>query len=305
MHAISFAQFGGPEVLTLTEVAVPEPGPGQVRVAVRTAAVNGLDWKIRRGLLAPALPHSLPAVPGYDVAGIVDAVGPDVEAFAVGDEVLGASVTGSYAEYALAAADGIVPKPAGVDWAVAGGFDSVARTALRVLAELDVRPGATLLVHGASGSVGQLLVQLALGRGVTVIGTASARNQDQLIALGATAIVYGDGFTDRARSAAGPAGVDRAADLAGKGDLGALVELTGDPAHVVTISDPAAADNGVRFSAGMGFLDPNRSELVAQLADGRLVLAVDGTYPLAEAAAAQQRSEAGHASGRLVLVVSQ
>ena len=303
MQAITFSQFGGPEVLTLAEIDAPVPGSGQVRVAVRVAAVNAFDWKVRRGLMAPALPKSFPAVPGYDVAGVVDELGDGVSEFAVGDEVMGACVTGAYAQFAVAEVAGLVHKPETVSWEVAGGFDSVARTANRVLNELGVEAGSTVLVHGASGSVGQLAVQLARHRGANVVGSASQANQERIRALGATPIVYGDGFADRA-SAAAPNGVDFAADLAGRGDLPALIALVGSPDRVLTIADPAAAENGVRFSSGARGAASDRQELVDLLAHARLSLAVEQAYPLAGAALAQERSESGHAGGRLVLVVA-
>ena len=302
MQAITYSDFGGPEVLTLAEVDVPEPGPGQVRVAVRVAAVNALDSKLRRGYMAPDMPAALPAVPGYDLAGVIDALGPDVTGFSVGDEVLGSSVTGAYAQFALAAADALVAKPETVPWEVAGGFSSAALTAERVLSELGVETGMTLLVHGASGAVGQLVVQLARLNGVQVVGSAGAANQDKIRALGAIPILYGEGFADRA-AAAVSGRIDRAADIAGHGDLPALVDLVGDAGHVLTIADPSAAEHGVRFSSGMGTSSSGLGALTSKLARAEITLAVEDTYPLAEAAAAQERSEAGHASGRLVLII--
>jgi NADPH:quinone reductase-like Zn-dependent oxidoreductase len=303
MLAITFSSYGGPEVLELGEQPQPEPGPGQVRVAVRAAAVNAFDTKVRRGLFGPGSVASFPSVPGYDVAGVVDAVGSGVAHFAPGDEVMGGSATGTYAQYALADAASIVAKPAGVAWDVAGGFDSVARTAKRVLDELGVAEGQTVVINGASGAVGQLAVQLARLRAATVIGTASATNQDRVHDLGAQAVVYGDGLVDRVRAIA-PNGVDRAFDVAGRGALPDLVELVGgDPSRVITIADPAAADVGVAFSSGQGPSDPTAlSTLVDLLAAGQLRLAVQQRFPLAEAAQAQAQSESGHAWGRLVLM---
>jgi NADPH:quinone reductase-like Zn-dependent oxidoreductase len=303
MLAITFSSYGGPEVLQLGERPQPEPGPGQVRIAVRAAAVNPFDTKVRRGLFAPGLPASFPSIPGYDVAGVVDAVGAGVEHFAPGDEVLGGSATGAYAEFALADAGSIVAKPAAVAWDVAGGFDSVARAAKRVLDELGVAEGQTVVINGASGAVGQLAVQLARLRAATVIGTASAANTDRVHDLGAQAVVYGDGLVERVRAIA-PNGVDRAFDVAGRGALPDLVELVGgDPGRVITIADPAAGDVGVAFSSGQGPGDPSAlSTLVDLLAAGQLRLAVQEQFPFSDAAQAQTQSESGHAWGRLVLM---
>ncbi|SDI83454.1 NADPH:quinone reductase [Frankineae bacterium MT45] len=300
MKAISFAAFGGPDVLSLVELPEPQASSGQVRVRVRTAAVNPFDNKVRRGFLQPNLPPSLPSIPGYDAAGVVDQVGADVTEFAVGDEVLGNGFSGAYAEVALADPAKLTRRPPSVSWEVAGGFASVAATAARVLRQLDVQPGQTLLIHGASGAVGQLAVQLAVAAGVNVIGSGGPANQEQLRALGATPVVYGEGLAERVRQVSER--IDRAFDLGGRGDLPTLIALTGTPEHVITIADPAAAEHGVRFSAGgeSGGLEP----LVTKLAAGELTLAIGETFPLADAAAAQALSESGRASGRIILHIS-
>lgn len=188
MRAVSFSGYGGPDVLRFGDTDDPQAGPGQLRVAVRAAAVNPFDWKVRRGDMAPNLPPSFPAIPGYDLAGVVDQVGDGVRGVAVGDEVLGGSITGAYAEYALADPAAVIRKPDSVDWTVAGGFGSVARTADRVLRLLGVGSGDTVLVAGAAGAVGQLTVQLTRHRGADVVGTASPANHDRLEALGATPV---------------------------------------------------------------------------------------------------------------------
>jgi NADPH:quinone reductase-like Zn-dependent oxidoreductase len=299
MRAITFSEFGGSDVLELADVDIPTPGPGQIRLAVRAAAVNALDWKIRHGWLQPALPASLPSIPGFDAAGVVDAVGEGVTEFAIGDEVLGASLTGSYAEFALAGADKVVSKPASIDWDVAGGFNTVGRTADRVLREVGVLAGQTLLVHGASGAVGSMVVQLAVARGISVIGTAGARNQQLVTDLGATAVVYGAGLTGRVQDVGA---IDKAIDIAGSGDLAALIELAGGADNVLTIADMAAEQFGVRFSAGQGPDVTDLAALVALLGEGSLTSHVHQTFPLSGAGAAQDLSESGHAGGRIVLI---
>ncbi|SOD71243.1 NADPH:quinone reductase-like Zn-dependent oxidoreductase [Jatrophihabitans sp. GAS493] len=300
MKAISFASFGDPDVLSLLDLREPQAATGQVRVRVRTAAVNPFDIKVRRGFLQPHLPPALPFVPGYDAAGIVDQIGPGVTDLAIGDEVLGNGFVGAYAEFAVADPAELTRKPASVDWETAGGFASVAATAARVLRQLDLQAGQTLLIHGAAGAVGRLAVQLAVAGGINVIASGGATNQEQLQALGATAVVYGEGLAERVRLVAPR--IDRAFDLGGRGDLPTLIELTGTPDHVITIADPAAEAHGVRFSTGgeFGGLAP----LVTKLADGQLSMVVGETFPLAEAAAAQALSESGRASGRIILHVS-
>src|SRR3954451_21957543 len=180
-RVVQYRRFGGPEVLEVVEREDPVPGEGQVRLAVRAAAVNPLDWKLRSGGMASEDAPPEPRVPGFDVAGVVDAVGDGVVEFAVGDEVLGKSVGGAYAEEALAHARALVRKPPEVAWEVAASVPVVATTAYRALALLGLgegdHSGTTLVVDGASGGVGVYAVQLAVARGVTVIGTASEAHQ--------------------------------------------------------------------------------------------------------------------------------
>ncbi|MEV8098591.1 NADP-dependent oxidoreductase [Kitasatospora sp. NPDC085879] len=297
--AITFSEYGAPEVLRLSEVTPPEPGPGQVRIRVRAASVNPLDMKIRSGLMAGMVPAHFPVIPGLDAAGVVDSVGEGAEA-AAGDEVLGATVGGSYGEYALL--DRAVAKPESLSWEVAASLVTVGRTASRVLGQLGVQPGRTLLVHGAGGSVGFLAVQLAVARGITVIGTVGEHDIERVTALGATAVRYGDGWVERVKAAA-PDGVDVVLDASGAGILADSVALTGDPAKVITIADMSAAQHGVRFSAGAadegGHVLP---ELVQLAAEGRLTVPVWRTYPLADAAQAHTDLEAHRNHGKAVLL---
>src|SRR3954470_12768797 len=183
MRAILFDRFGGPDVLHESDIDVPQPGPGQVRVRVKAAGLNALDGKIRSGALEAMFPTPLPAVPGGELAGVVDALGAGVQDVQAGDEVLGWSDTGSYAQYALATT--VAPKPAGLDWQHAAALPVAGETAERVLNLLEVAAGETVLMHGASGAVGTLAVQLATARGARVIATAGPANQDYLTSLGA------------------------------------------------------------------------------------------------------------------------
>ncbi|MDF3298872.1 NADP-dependent oxidoreductase [Streptomyces tropicalis] len=297
--AITFSEYGAPEVLRLSEVTAPEPGPGQVRIRVRAASVNPLDLKIRSGLMAGVVPARFPVTPGIDAAGVVDVVGEGADA-AVGDEVLGSTAGGSYGEYALL--DRPVAKPGALSWEGAAALVAVGQTAFRVLDQLGVQAGRTLLVHGAGGSVGTLAVQLAAARGVTVVGTAGERDIERVTALGATAVRYGDGWADRVRAAA-PQGVDFVLDASGAGVLAESVALTGDGARVVTIADMSAAQHGVRFSAG-GAEEDGRylPELVHLAAAGSLTLPIWRTYPLADAAQAHSDLEAHRNHGKAVLL---
>ncbi|MEV6212576.1 NADP-dependent oxidoreductase [Kitasatospora sp. NPDC051914] len=297
--AITFSEYGTPEVLRPSEVTPPEPGPGQVRIKVRAASVNPLDMKIRSGLMAEVAPARFPVVPGLDAAGVVDAAGEGAGA-AVGDEVLGSTAGGSYAEYALL--ERPVAKPEALSWEAAASLVTVGRTAFRVLGQLGVQPGQTLLVHGAAGSVGVIAVQLAAARGITVVGTVAEHDIERVTALGATAVRYGDGWVERVTAAA-PGGVDRVFDASGAGVLADSVALTGDPGKVITIADMSARQHGVRFSAGTTEQGEDvLPELVRLAAGGRLTVPVWRTYPLAEAARAHADLEAHRNRGKAVLL---
>ncbi len=300
MKAIVFDRFGGPDVLHEADIEVPQPGPGQVRVRVKAAGLNALDGKIRAGMLEAIRPTTLPAAPGGELAGVVDALGDGVSDVQVGDEVLGWSDTGSYAQYALATT--VAPKPAGLGWENAAALPVAGETAERVLDLLGVAAGETVLMHGASGAVGTLAVQLATARGARVIATAGPSNQDYLTSLGATATVYGDGLVERVRALA-PDGVDAVFDLAGKGALKDSITLRGGTDRIVTIADFGARQLGVTFSQGSPERSTARLAALAQdAAAGELVTTVTA-YPLDQAATAQQISDAGHVRGKLVLSV--
>jgi NADPH:quinone reductase-like Zn-dependent oxidoreductase len=303
MKTIVFGTFGGTEVLHEAETEIPEPGPGQVRVRVQAVGVNPVDGKIRSGTMEAIFPTTLPAVPGGEIAGIVDAVGEDVDHLKEGDEVLGWSDTGSYAQYALASATVLALKPAGLDWTHAAALPVASDGADRVLDLLDIKTGETLLIHGASGALGTVAVQLAVARGAHVIGTAGPTNQEYVTSLGATALVYGDGLVERVRALT-PNGVDAVLDAAGKGALEDSITLRGGTDRIVTTADFRARELGIVFAEGPQRRSAARlAELARQAADGTLAITVGATYPLTDAAKAQQASDAGHSRGKLVLTV--
>src|SRR6202050_4367597 len=164
--AITFARYGAPDVLPLSPAEVPQPGPGQVRIRVRAVAVNLIDVKIRSGHMDGIFPITLPMVPGWDVAGVVDGVGENAPA-SIGDEVFGVASTGGYHQYALLGRP--VPKPEALSWPVAAALVTVGEAAFRGLCPLGVQAGQTGVLHGAAGSVGTIAVQLAVARGATVL----------------------------------------------------------------------------------------------------------------------------------------
>lgn len=299
MKAVQFTEYGGPEVLELVEVDPPHAGPGEIRIAVRTAGVNPIDVKIRSGLMAGDEALAQPSGTGLDAAGVVDELGEGVTDVAVGDAVFG-SGSATLAEQAVLTS--WARKPTGVSFTEAAGWPVPAETSMRILAQVGVQPGQTLVVSGASGGVGSTVVQLARHRGIAVIGTASPRNQDYLRSLGATATTYGDGLVERVRELA-PHGVDAALDIAGSGVIPELIELTGNPASVLSIADFSAGDWGAQVSSD-GVAHAAAFAEVARLAElGEFTLPVEQTFPLTAAADAHVASADGHAAGRLVITV--
>lgn len=300
MKGIQFDRFGGPEVLELVDLPDPEPAAGQIRVKVRAAGVNPIDWKVRTG----AMGGDLPKRTGQEVAGIVDQLGEGVTDVSVGDEVVGGAAGGGGAAQ-LALLEDYAPIPPSLDFVGAAALPVAVETATRTLDALGVSDGQTLLINGASGSVGIAAVQLARARGARVIGTASADNQDYLRSFGARPTTYGEGLVERVRELA-PGGVDRALDATGGGVLPALVELTGGPDRVVTIADYQGAEQtGVAFSGGMGSERAWNAlrDVSALIEAGRFTIPVAQTFPLAHIGEAHRISETGHPRGKLVLTV--
>ena len=299
MKAARFSRFGGPEVLEIVDLPDPHPGPGQIRIAVRAAGVNASDWKKREGLMDQELPQTL----GHEAAGVVDELGEGVTGVAVGDRVFGFSADGA-AQAELAVLSSSAPVPPSLDFTAAAALPAAVETAARALDQLGVKSGSTVLVNGASGSVGSAAVQLAVARGARVLGTGSPATHDLLRSLGAEPVAYGDRMAERVRALA-PDGVDLALDVAGSGVLPELVALSGGPEHVITIADVAGAQRyGVRFSRG----DAGRAlyvlDQIGELVEsGRFSVAVGRTFPLADVAEAQRAGEAGHVRGKIVLLV--
>jgi NADPH:quinone reductase-like Zn-dependent oxidoreductase len=299
MRAVQFDAYGGPEVLKVVQVEAPHAGPGQVRIAVRAAGVNGIDWKIRAGFMREIISLSLPAGTGVDAAGVIDEIGPGVTGVTVGEEVFG-SGSGTYAEHAVLSH--WARKPAGLSFAEAAGYPVPAETAIRIIDQVAVKPGQTLLVSGASGGVGSAVIQVAKQRGITVIGTASQSNHDYLRSLGAVPTGYGDGLVDRIRALA-PDGVDAALDIAGSGVIPQLIELTGDPSKVLSIADFTAPQFGAQVSSAPSDTSGALAEAARLYDAGAFGIPVDRAFPLEHAAQAQEASAAGHVKGRLVITI--
>ncbi|PYC83792.1 alcohol dehydrogenase [Streptomyces tateyamensis] len=302
VQAVVFERYGGAEVLQLAELPEPVAGQGEVRVRVRAAGVNPIDCKIRRGEFSGGQPAAGLRTLGNEFAGVVDAVGPGVTDFAVGDEVIGFASANAYTESLAVPADQLTAKPAALGWEPAGALSAVGQTAHNSLEELKVAAGETLLVHAAAGGVGTVAVQLAVQRGATVIGTASERNHAYLRSLGAVPVSYGPGLEERVRELA-PGGVDAAFDCIGGEAIAVSVALVEERDRIGTIVDQQLAEQfGVRRLRGVRSAATLRM-IAEQVADGRLVIPIAAAYPLAEAAAAHREVETGHVRGKVVLTV--
>ncbi|MEF2976465.1 NADP-dependent oxidoreductase [Subtercola sp. YIM 133946] len=360
---MTFSTYGGPEVLQESELPTPELRPDEVLVAVRLAAVNPYDLKLRSGAMQENVHPRFPVTPGSELAGVVVAVGPqraegavapgatsaggdragagaaagaspaDSEAgaspansgagaapassgsgaspakppvvwpaLAVGDEVFGWGRSGSYAEFAAARA--VIRKPAGLHWETAASIVVAGATAIRVLRELHLERGETLLVHGGAGGVGSAAIQLAVRAGATVIATCSERDAEAVRELGAHPVRYGEGVFERVRELA-PDGVDAVFDTAGAGVLPGSVELAGGPERVITIADQAAFGLGVTFSSGgAGEQTPDVLQTIADLVlSGDLIVAPARHFALRDAPAAQAALAAGGFRGKTLLDV--
>jgi NADPH:quinone reductase len=311
--AVVATSYEGPGAISTIEVDAVPPGASEVVVAVRAAALNPYDGKIAKGAVG-ADPAKLPVRLGSEAAGVVtavgqDAVGLDGIALAVGDEVYGHRLAGAQASELTVKADRLVRKPATVSFAEAAGLLSTGTTAVHALEAVHVATDDVVLIHGVSGGVGRMAAQLALLRGARVIGTASAKRHDDLIALGIEPVEYGEGLADRVIALA-PGGIDAAVDTVGTDEaLTVSSHLLRDPARFVTIVNFAAAlaSGGQAIGGGPG-ADPGREiraaavpTLAALFADGQIEVEIAREYPIAEARAAYEFLAEGHAGGKIIL----
>lgn len=308
---IVYTEFGGPEVLTATEIAVPAPAAGEVAVRVEAVGVNPIDYKLRAGLRVSA-PITEPRRVGSDAAGIVTAVGDGVEGYRVGQPVVVFGASGAYASDIVVRAENLAPRPPQVSASEGAALGIPVGTAYQTLRSLAVGAGDTVLIHGGSGAVGQAAIQYAVLFGATVLATTSDRRADRVRALGATPLPYGEGVVARVRELA-PQGVTVAIDLAGTDEaLAQSIELVADKSRIATlVRGKDAAGLGIRaFSGGnpVPLTDQEqawRAEAipvtVALLAAGRFSVELAEQLPLADAAEAHRLVEAG-ADGKVVLV---
>jgi NADPH:quinone reductase-like Zn-dependent oxidoreductase len=307
MKAVRFQRFGGPEVLSYEDAPRPEPKAGEVLVRVHAAGVNPVDWKVRAGHLKGLNP-SLPQIPGFDVAGVVERVGEGVERWKAGDEVfsyLSLRRGGGYAEYVVLRDDEVALKPAKIDFVAAAAVPLAALTAWQALFETaELSEGQTVLVHAGAGGVGHFAVQLAKAKGAKVIATASERNHEFLRRLGADVVIdyRTQKFEELVRDA------DVVLDTIGEDTLERSYGVLKEGGIVVSIvgrPDKAKLEPlGLRGANILVRPEPEQLAEIAALIDaGKLRPEVGEVLPLADARRAQELSEAGHVRGKLVLEV--
>jgi NADPH:quinone reductase-like Zn-dependent oxidoreductase len=309
MKAITYKSYGGPEVLELSDMDEPKIGPDWVKVAVKATSVNPVDWKVASGGMDGALDTYFPVTPGWDLAGVVEEVGPAVSSLTPGDEVYGyvrkdAVHGGTYAEKVSAPIRTLARKPESLDFAQAAAVPLAGLTAYQTLVHhLRVEAGDTVLIHGASGGVGSFAVQIARAFKARVLGTASEDNHDYLRGLDAIPFTYGDGLVERVREQY-PEGVDAVLDLNGS-DLPVSPDLLSDTSfgRIASVID---ADTVKKMGGHYAFVHPDVGDLDAltELIDGGQVkVEIADSYALADTAKAWEQSQEGHTRGKIVITV--
>lgn len=307
MRAISYTTFGGPHVLGLTEMDAPTPGPGEVLIRVRAAAVNPIDWKIMAGSLVGVLSSGFPIVPGFDVAGVVEQVGLDTPEYRAGDEVIGCVrkdwvQAGTMAEFVVAPVRTVAPRPLGLSWEESAGLPLAGLAALQTLRRVGLGRTDTLLVHGASGGVGGIAVQLALAEGARVIAAASPERHPDLAAIGAEPVAYGPGLAERVLELA-PEGCTVIADYVGD-VLEPSLRVMAPGGRLLSIADTDVAGRGGEYM----WVRPDADDLaqLARLAEqGTVRVRIADTFGLERAADAYRASIDGHAYGKLIVCIGE
>lgn len=305
MRALHYNEFGGPGVMTVGEVPDPHIGPDTMLVKVVAAGINPVDYKVREGYLAGLIDTIFPAVPGWDVAGVVVRPGLDTPEFAAGDEVLAyarADVvhSGTLAELVAVPVRTATRKPAAVSFEDAAALPLTGLTALQSIRRSGLREGDTVLVHAAAGGVGAFATQLAVLAGARVVGTAGPANHEFLRSLGAEPVAYGEGLVAAARAVA-PDGFDVVLDYVGGAALDVTPDLLRPGGSVVSIADGRAA---AEFGGQYVWVRPDRddlAELAGLVADGRLRVHVSAVYDLEHAVDAYRALESGHTRGKIVV----
>jgi NADPH:quinone reductase-like Zn-dependent oxidoreductase len=301
MKAVRFERYGGIEVLQVVDVPVPEPSQGEALVKVKAASINPGEAKIREGLLHAMWPATFPSGEGSDLAGVVTKIGPGVESFTVGAEVIGfTDRRASHAEYVVVEAKNLTIKPAKVPWEVAGSLAIAGSTAYASVRAVSLKKGDTVAVSGAAGGVGSIAVQLATRAAGQVIGIASPANHPWLTAHGVKPVSYGTDLADRLRGGR----IDAFIDTHGAGYVKLAVGLGVPRDRINTIIDfPAAREYGVKAEGGSAALSASvLAELATLVGSGDLEVPIAATFALDQVRAAFTRLEEGHIRGKIVLL---
>jgi NADPH:quinone reductase-like Zn-dependent oxidoreductase len=306
INAIQVHDYGDTDQLKLEQIPQAEPQEGEVLVRVYAAGVNPMDWKFRSGLIKAFMPSTFPYVPGADLAGVVEKVGPGVTIFQPGQEVFGRSSNGSYAQYTIAPANALALKPKTLSFAEAATIPVGATTAWQgIFDHGNLQPGQRVLILGGAGGVGLFAVQFARWEGAHVISTASTGNVEFVRSLGAeTAIDY-----TKTRVEDAIHDVDLVFDTVGGEALasawptlkrgGTLVSIAGQP------DEAKARELGVRAARFSAQVNSKLLSTFAQLIEEGQVKAIVGvTFPLSEAGKAQALSQSGHGRGRIILDIA-
>jgi NADPH:quinone reductase-like Zn-dependent oxidoreductase len=304
-RAVRFDHYGDRNVLYIADVEVPSPATGEVVVRVRAAAINPGEASIRAGLLDSVFPATFPSGEGSDLAGVVSAVGPGVTTVAVGDEVLGWSwQRSSQADYVAVPVTQLIPKPPNLGWEVAGSLYVVGCTAYAAVRAVAPGEGETVVVSGAAGGVGTVVVQLLRLKGVTVLGIASEHNHHWLSSHGVIPVAYGEGLADRISAAAGSGGVNAFVDLFGPEYVELAVSLGIPPERIETIISREKAQEVGAKTEGSG--DASTTQVLAEMADlvasGKIEVPIAATYPLEGVRDAFAELEKRHTRGKIVLL---
>ena len=309
-RAVVATAYGGPEVLDLVDVEVSEPEADEVVIDVRASGVNPADLKSYSGAWGTD-PAALPKRLGFEAAGIVTAVGISAVGPAgpvrIGDEVIAWPVKGAYASQIRVPAVSVVPRPQNLSWAQSANLLLVGGAAAHTLIAAAVSEGDTVLVHGAAGGVGSIVVQLAVARGARVIGTASPDGHDLVRSLGGEAVTYGEGLAERVRALA-PRGVNAAIDTVGSDEaVDVSLELVADKSRIASIAAFKRKDTGIKILGAGG--DPGddireaaRLDLIRLAESGELQVLVAQTYPLADVAEAHRDLSQPHPPGKFALI---
>lgn len=306
-HAVRYDQFGHTDVLYIAELPKPVPRAGEVLVKIKAAGINPGEASIREGFLKKEFPSKFPSGQGSDFAGVIEAVGENVTRFKAGDEVIGfTNERNSHAEYIAVKVDQLVPRPPKVSWEEAGGLFVVGTTAYAAVEAVAIKAGETLIVSGATGGVGSIVVQIAKKRGAKVIGLASEPHHQWLRDRGIIPLSYDGNIEADLKTALDGGKADAFIDTSGKGYVEMAIKL-GIPANRIdTIIDFEAAQkykvktDGSAVAANATVLN----ELAGMVNDGSVQIPIAKTYPLNKVKEAYQELEQRHAQGKIVLIAS-